>query len=95
MTLPAFPGLPVFEGESRMGQGVSMIDWTECAEVEMVAGKVGGRPVIRGTRIEPELVLVEAEFGRTPEETHADFPTLSLQTICALREFAEKQKQVA
>jgi uncharacterized protein (DUF433 family) len=78
-----------------MGQGVSMIDWTECAEVEMVPGKVGGRPVIRGTRIEPELVLVEAEFGRTPEETHADFPTLSLQTICALREFAEKQKQVA
>lgn len=71
-----------------------MIDWMQCSEIEAVAGKVGGRPVIRGTRIEPDLVLVEAEHGRSPEETHADFPTLSVETIRILLRFAEKQKLV-
>ena len=72
-----------------------MIDWIQCSEIEAVPGKVGGRPVIRGTRIEPELLVVEAEYGRTPEETRADFPTVSVETIRALMRFAEKQKQVA
>ena len=72
-----------------------MIDWMQCSEIEAVPGKVGGRPVIRGTRIEPELLVVEAEYGRTPEETHADFPTVSVETIRVLLKFAEKQKQVA
>jgi uncharacterized protein (DUF433 family) len=75
--------------------GVAMIDWMECSEIEAVPGKVGGRPVIKGTRIEPDLVVVEAEHGRTPEETHAGFPTLSVQSIRAVLVFAEKQKQVA
>jgi hypothetical protein len=34
---------------------------------------VGGRPVIKGTRIEPEVVLVDEEYGRTPE-THESYP---------------------
>ena len=72
-----------------------MIDWMECSEIEVVPGKVGGRPVIKGTRIEPDLVVVEAEFGRTPEQTHEDFPTLPVETIRALQAFAEKQKQAA
>jgi uncharacterized protein (DUF433 family) len=74
---------------------IAMIHWMECAEIEAVPGKVGGRPVVKGTRIEPDLVIVEAEHGRTPEQTHEDFPTLSVSTIRALLEFAEKQKQVA
>ena len=72
-----------------------MIDWMECSEIEAVPGKVGGRPVVKGTRIEPDLVVVEAEYGRSPEQTHADFPTLPVETIRVLLKFAEKQKQVA
>jgi len=72
-----------------------MIDWMQCEEIEAVAGKMGGRPVIKGTRIEPELVLVEAEHGRSPEETHADFPTISVDVIRALRKFAEQPNPVA
>jgi uncharacterized protein (DUF433 family) len=37
------------------------MDWEGCEHVERVAGKVGGRPVIKGTRIEPDLLLVEAD----------------------------------
>lgn len=72
-----------------------MIDWMECSEIETVPGKAGGRPVIKGTRIEPDLVMVEAEHGRTPEDTHADFPTLSVDTIRRVLKFIERQKQVA
>ena len=68
------------------------MDWTECAEIEVVEGKVGGRPVIKGTRIEPDLILVEEEYGRTPEQTHADFPTLPVQTILKIRKFVYKHQ---
>ncbi len=72
-----------------MGKNIQM-DWTECALVERVAGKMGGRPVIKGTRIEPETVITEEEYGRTPEQTHADFPTLSVDAIRAIRAFAHR-----
>jgi uncharacterized protein (DUF433 family) len=66
--------------------------WTECDLIEEVLGKVGGRPVIKGTRIEPDVVLVDEEYGRTPEQTHASFPTLPVETIRAIRAFAHKHQ---
>jgi uncharacterized protein (DUF433 family) len=70
------------------------MDWLECDQIEAVPGKMGGRPVIRGTRIEPDLILAEEECGRTPEETRADFPTLSLDAILKVRAFAHKHQFV-
>lgn len=69
------------------------MDWAECDLVEQVAGKMGGRPVIKRTRIEPETVVVDEEYGRTPEQTHADFPTLSIDTILKIRAYAHKRRQ--
>jgi uncharacterized protein (DUF433 family) len=68
------------------------MDWTGCDVIEQVPGKVGGRPVIKGTRIEPEVILVDEEYGRTPEQTQADFPTLPLETILKIRAFAHKHQ---
>jgi uncharacterized protein (DUF433 family) len=68
------------------------MDWTGCAVIEQVPGKVGGRPVVKGTRIEPEVILIDEEYGRTPEQTHADFPTLPLDTILKIRAFAHKHQ---
>ncbi len=65
------------------------MDWAGCELVECVPGKVGGRPVIKGTRIEPDFLLVEAELGRSPEQTHEEFPTLSVSVIRAIQAFAE------
>ncbi|RXH55203.1 DUF433 domain-containing protein [Granulicella sibirica] len=70
------------------------MNWLDCDQIEAVPGKVGGRPVIKGTRIEPEVLVVEAEYGRTPEETLADFPTLQIETIRAIQAFAAKQQQL-
>jgi uncharacterized protein (DUF433 family) len=53
---------------------------------------MGGRPVIKGTRVEPETVLSDEEYGRTPEQTHASFPTLSVDTILKIRAFAHRHQ---
>jgi uncharacterized protein (DUF433 family) len=68
------------------------MDWTGCDVIEQVPGKVGGRPVVKGTRIEPEVILIDQQYGRTPEQTHADFPTLPLDTILKIRAFARKHQ---
>jgi len=68
------------------------MDWTGCSEIESVPGKVGGRPVIKGTRIEPDLIVIEEEYGRTPEQTHADFPTLPVETILKIRAFVHEHQ---
>jgi uncharacterized protein (DUF433 family) len=34
-----------------------MINRLECAEVAAVLGKMGGGPVVKGTRIEPETIV--------------------------------------
>ncbi len=71
------------------------MDWAGCELVERVPGKVGGRPVIKGTRIEPDFLLVEAELGRSPEQTHEDFPTLSVEMIRAIQSYADSRAQLA
>jgi len=71
------------------------VDWLECELVECVAGKVGGRPVIKGTRIEPDTIVLEEELGRTAAETYADFPTLSVETILQIQAFAQKRQLTA
>jgi uncharacterized protein (DUF433 family) len=66
----------------------AQIEWSECDAVERVPGKMGGRPVIKGTRIEPDTIVVYEEHGYTPEQTHADYPTISVDTITKIRAFA-------
>ena len=73
-----------------MDEGVSrrllverdMVSWTDCQAVEAVPGKVSGAPVIRGTRVRPDDLLVNREegvqwlsenFGVTPEVVHEVF----------------------
>jgi uncharacterized protein (DUF433 family) len=73
---------------------VQEIDWLECSEIEAVPGRCGGRPTIKGTRIEPELLVVEAELGRSPEQTHDDFPSLQVETLHAIQAFAARQKHL-
>jgi uncharacterized protein (DUF433 family) len=39
------------------------MDWAECAVIETVPGKMGGQPVIKGTRLRPQDLLVNREQG--------------------------------
>jgi Protein of unknown function (DUF433) len=33
------------------------IDWTDCDLVERIPGKMGGEPVIKGTRVRAETII--------------------------------------
>jgi uncharacterized protein (DUF433 family) len=65
-----------------------IMDWTHCPEIERIAGRVGGRPVIRGTRIEPDTIVTDFELGSPVEEIHENFPTVTLDTIKKVIAFA-------
>jgi uncharacterized protein (DUF433 family) len=67
------------------------MDWAGYDLVERVPGKVCGRPVIQGTRIEPDFLLVEAYLGRSPEQTHEDFPTLAVEMIRTIQAYVRAQ----
>ena len=71
----------------------SQIDWMACELIEAVPGKVSGKPVVRGTRIMPDAIANSFELGDTVEDIHEGFPTLSIDQIRRLIQFAADQRQ--
>ena len=71
------------------------MDWSGCDVIEQVPGKMGGRPVIKGTRIEPETILQDYELGSPGEEIHENFSTVPVDTIRKVIAFANAQAPVA
>jgi uncharacterized protein (DUF433 family) len=49
---------------------------------------MGGKPVIRGTRVPVETVLRKLGAGMTPEEIVSDHPRLTVDDIRAAQAFA-------
>ena len=56
--------------------------------IEMNPDVMGGKPVIRGTRVPVEIVLRKLGAGLTPEEIIADHPRLTNEDIRAAQAFA-------
>ena len=55
--------------------------------IEMNPDIMGGKPVVRGTRIQVELVLRKLGAGMTAEAIVADHPRLTLDDIRAAQAF--------
>ena len=70
----------------------SDIDWMQCELIERVPGKVSGKPVVRGTRIMPEAIVGSYDLGESIEELRDGFPTLSVDQIKRLIDFAHAQR---
>jgi uncharacterized protein (DUF433 family) len=68
------------------------INWTACELIERVPGKVSGRPVVRGTRILPDAIVDSYDLGETIDELREGFPSLSVEQIKRLIEFAHAQR---
>ena len=68
--------------------------WTGCAEVEIVPGKMGGAPVVKGTRVEPDTILTDYDLGSPVEEIHENFPTVPVETIRKIIVFARQHEPV-
>jgi uncharacterized protein (DUF433 family) len=61
--------------------------WQDCELVERVPGKMGGMPVIKGTRIPPEAIVENFEGGSDVEEICASYPHVPKDTIRRVLEF--------
>jgi len=68
--------------------------WENCDLVERVPGKVAGKPVILGTRVEPDTIVQDYELGSPVEEIHENFPSVPVETIRKLLAFAHCQQPV-
>lgn len=61
------------------------------AEVISDPTVMSGDPVIRGTRVLAETIVVYLRDGYTKEQIFEDFPTLPLDGISAVENWAETQ----
>ena len=69
------------------------IDWTGCDLVERIPGKVAGRAIVRGTRIAADTIVQDFELGESIEDIREGFPSLSVDQIKQLIEFAQNRLQ--
>src|SRR5438132_5929207 len=64
------------------------LDWTKCAAVESVPGKVSGAWVFRGTRLPVATIFENLEDGLSIEEIRSEEHTSELQShsdlVCRL-----------
>ncbi len=63
-----------------------MIDWSKCAVLESVPGKVSGAWVFRGTRVPVSVILTNLKH-LTPEELIVEYPSVSRLQIDAVLDF--------
>jgi uncharacterized protein (DUF433 family) len=64
------------------------LDWSACAAVESVPGKVSGAWVFRGTRIPVSAVFENLEDGLTIDEIVQMFDGLRREQVVTVLEFA-------
>jgi uncharacterized protein (DUF433 family) len=65
------------------------LDWTECAAVESVPGKVSGAWVFRGTRLPVATIFENLEDGLTIEEIMEQFD-VTREQVTAVLDFAAR-----
>jgi uncharacterized protein (DUF433 family) len=68
------------------------IDWMQCELIERVPGKVSGKPVVRGTRVLPDAIVDNYDLGETLDELREGFPSLTIEQIRRLIEFAHARR---
>jgi uncharacterized protein (DUF433 family) len=71
------------------------MDWSRCDLVEVIPGKVSGKPIIKGTRILADSIEQYSARGATVEEIRVDFPSLSEEMILRMVEYVKAQEASA
>jgi uncharacterized protein (DUF433 family) len=65
------------------------MNWKECAAVETAPGRVSGKPVIRGSRVRPDDLIVNRAEG---ERWLAENYDLSIEIVREVLRFYERHK---
>jgi uncharacterized protein (DUF433 family) len=66
------------------------LDWSECAEVESVPGKVSGAWVLKGTRMPVAAIFENIAAGASIDDLVEWFDGLDRQQIRAVIEYAAR-----
>ena len=66
------------------------LDWSKCAAVESVPGKVSGAWVFRGTRVPVRALFENLESGATIDQFLEWFPGVTPEQVAAVLEHAEQ-----
>jgi len=66
------------------------LDWSKCAAVESVPGKVGGAWVFRGTRLPVATIFENLEDGMSIEEIMEQFD-VTREQVSAVLDFAARR----
>ena len=74
---------------------LAMLDWTQCAAVEQVPGKVSGAWVFKTTRVPVRALFENLEDGATLNDFLAWFPGVTREQVEAVLEHAERSLAVA
>ncbi len=65
------------------------MDWTGCESIQVLPGKVSGVPLVKGTRIPPDVVVGDYELGSPIEQIEENYAGLSRDVIARLIAFAD------
>jgi uncharacterized protein (DUF433 family) len=60
--------------------------WSDCDLVEAIPGKLDGRPLIKNTRVEADLVPESLELAQTPEQIAATY-RLKLKDVLGVKDY--------
>jgi uncharacterized protein (DUF433 family) len=52
---------------------MASLDWSKCPLVEMDPARVGGKPVLKGTRMPVEDIIANYDYGVSVSEISAQF----------------------
>jgi len=69
---------------------MASLDWSQCAEVESVPGKLSGAWVLRGTRMPVATIFENLEAGANIDDIMAWFDGLNRGQIVAVLDFAAR-----
>ncbi|MGC2463155.1 MAG: DUF433 domain-containing protein [Steroidobacteraceae bacterium] len=67
-----------------------MLDWSKCAAVERIPGKVSGAWLFKDTRVPVKALFENIEGGATVQEFLEWFPGVSREQVDAVLEYAQR-----
>jgi uncharacterized protein (DUF433 family) len=74
---------------------MAMLDWSQCAVVERVPGKVSGAWLFKSTRVPVMALFENLEGGATVDNFLEWFPGVTRQQVEAVLKHAEQSLAVA
>ena len=74
---------------------LDMLDWSKCAAVERIAGKVSGAWLFKGTRVPVAALFENLEDGATVDDFLEWFPGVNREQVEAVLEHARQSLAAA